>query len=51
MKNGTDYTVKYSNNKKVGTATVTITGKGSYGGIITKTFKINPAKHDRKSVV
>lgn len=44
LKNGTDYTVKYSNNKNVGTATVIITGKGSYGGIITKTFNINPAK-------
>ena len=43
LKNGTDYTVSYSNNKKVGTATVKITGKGSYTGTITKTFKINPA--------
>ena len=44
LKNGTDYTVSYSNNKKVGKATVKITGKGRYGGVITKTFKINPAK-------
>ena len=44
LKNGTDYTVSYSNNKKVGKATVKITGKGKYGGVITKTFKINPAK-------
>ena len=44
LKNGTDYTVSYSNNKKIGTATVKITGKGSYTGTIAKTFKINPAK-------
>lgn len=44
LKNGTDYTVSYSNNKKVGKATVKITGKGKYGGVITNTFKINPAK-------
>ena len=30
--NGTDYTVKYSNNVNVGTATVTVTGKGNYTG-------------------
>lgn len=46
LKNGTDYTVSYSNNKKVGRATVKITGKGKYGGVITKTFKINPAKQE-----
>ena len=46
LKNGTDYTVSYSNNKKVGKATVKITGKGKYGGVITKTFKINPAKQE-----
>ena len=46
LKNGTDYTVSYSNNKKVGKATVKITGKGKYCGVITKTFKINPAKQE-----
>ena len=46
LKNGTDYTVSYSNNKKVGKATVKITGKGKYGGVITKTFTINPAKQE-----
>ena len=39
-----DYTVKYSNNKEVGTATVTITGKDKYTGTIKKQFKINIAK-------
>ena len=46
LKNGTDYTVSYSNNKKIGTATVKIAGKGSYTGTIAKTFKINPAKQE-----
>ena len=46
LKNGTDYAVSYSNNKNIGTATVKITGKGSYTGTITKTFKINPAKQE-----
>ena len=46
LKNGTDYTVSYSNSKKIGTATVKIAGKGSYTGTITKTFKINPAKQE-----
>ncbi len=46
LKKGTDYTVSYSNNKSIGTATVKIAGKGSYTGTITKTFKINPAKQE-----
>ena len=46
LKKGTDYTVSYSSNKKIGTATVKIAGKGSYTGTITKTFKINPAKQE-----
>ena len=46
LKKGTDYTVSYSNNKSIGTATVKIAGKGSYTGTIIKTFKINPAKQD-----
>lgn len=50
LKNGKNYTISYSNNKKVGTAKVTIKGKGTYGGVITKTFKINPAKQKIKSL-
>ncbi len=42
--NGTDYTVSYKNNTKIGTATVTITGKGDYTGTKTLTFKIVPKK-------
>ena len=36
----TDYTVKYENNVEIGTATVTVTGKGNYTGTIKKTFTI-----------
>ena len=46
LKKGTDYTVSYSCNKNIGTATVKVAGKGSYTGTITKTFKINPAKQE-----
>jgi uncharacterized repeat protein (TIGR02543 family) len=37
---GTDYTVSYSDNTNVGTATATITGKGNYSGTVEKTFTI-----------
>ena len=37
---GTDYTISYKNNVKVGTATMTITGKGNYTGTKSVTFKI-----------
>ncbi len=50
LKKGTDYTVEYSNNYYVGTATVTITGKGNYTGTITKSFKIIPKSVNLKSV-
>ena len=37
---GTNYTVTYKNNKNIGTATLTITGKNGYTGTIKKTFAI-----------
>ncbi len=40
--NGTDYYVTYSANVSVGSVTMTIRGKGSYFGTITKTFNITP---------
>ena len=43
LKRDTDFTVSYSNNVNVGTAKVTVTGKGKYKGTITKTFTIEPA--------
>lgn len=36
----TDYTVVYKNNTEVGTATVTVTGKGNYTGSKSATFQI-----------
>ena len=44
LKEGTDYTVAYENNKEVGTATVTVTGMGGYNGVATKDFQIVAAK-------
>ncbi len=46
----TDYTVSYSSNKAIGTAKVTIKGKGNFTGTITKTFKIVPKTVTIKSV-
>ena len=42
LKKGKDYTVRYQNNKRVGTATVILTGKGSYRFKITRSFRILP---------
>lgn len=39
---GADYKLTYKNNKKIGKATVTITGVGAYTGTVNKTFLINP---------
>ena len=44
LKQGTDYSVSYKNNKNIGKATVTIKGKGKYEGSIKKTFQITVAK-------
>lgn len=46
---GTDYTLSYKNNKKVGTATMTITGMGKYTGTKNVTFKINKAAQPMKA--
>ena len=35
-----DYTISYKNNTNVGTASVTVTGKGNYTGTISKSFTI-----------
>ena len=40
---GTDYTLSYKNNTNVGTATVTVTGRGDYEGSTSVSFKITPA--------
>lgn len=48
---GTDYTVKYTNNTKVGKAKVSIVGKGCYKGTINKSFTIASSKTKIKSCV
>ena len=42
LTSGKDYKITYSNNTAIGTAVMTITGKGSFTGTIKKTFKIVP---------
>lgn len=44
LKENTDYTVSYTSNTAVGTATVYVTGTGNYGGTISTTFEIVPAE-------
>lgn len=39
---GVDYTIKYTNNVEVGTATATITFKGNYSGSIDLNYSIDP---------
>ena len=41
---GTDFTVKYENNIKPGTAKAIVTGAGGYAGTVTKEFTIKEAK-------
>lgn len=40
MTEDTDYTVSYEGNINIGTATLTVTGKGSYTGSVKRTFEI-----------
>lgn len=40
LEKDTDYTVAYENNVNVGTATITITGMGSYSGEVSVNFEI-----------
>ena len=39
---GTDYTVSYADNVNAGTAELTVTGIGSYTGVVEKMFTITP---------
>lgn len=38
---GTDYEVSYKNNTEPGTATIVVTGKGAYQGVVEENFVIN----------
>lgn len=40
LRQSMDYMVRYSNNRNIGTATVTVTGLGNYTGSKTTTFRI-----------
>lgn len=58
LKEGTDYTVSYQNNKAIGTAKVTVQGKGSYKGtkeayfeILPQTVKLSGVKSPKKKQV
>ena len=44
LKAGIDYEVSYNNNVNVGTATVTISGKGGYTGSVSKSFTITESQ-------
>ena len=35
-----DYTITYTNNKEIGTATITFTGKNNYAGVLEKNFYV-----------
>ena len=50
LEEGTDYTVKYENNKYVGIAIITVEGIGDYAGINQIEFKITPAELTNVSV-
>ncbi|MGI6217648.1 MAG: cell wall-binding repeat-containing protein [Coriobacteriales bacterium] len=43
LKEGTDFTVSYSNNVNVGTATATVTGMGNYADTASTTFEVTQA--------
>lgn len=44
LKKNKDYTLSYANNKKIGTGTVVIKGKGNCTGTIRRRFRIIPKK-------
>jgi len=45
---GTDYSVYYSDNTNIGTATLILTGQGKYSGISIHTFEIKPSTYTVK---
>ncbi len=50
LKEGTDYTAEYTNNKNIGTATVTVKGIGVYSGTASKTFTIVKPKPVKSTI-
>lgn len=51
LEEGKDYTLKYSANKNVGTAKVTVVGKGNYSGEVPLTFEIVQNDFSKTAVV
>lgn len=49
LREGKDYELSYRNHINVGTAKVTITGKGAYSGSVTKSFRIVPYSLEKGS--
>jgi hypothetical protein len=50
LEKGTDYTVSFSDNTNIGTATVVITGKGNYTDSASTTFEITPADISKATI-
>ncbi len=50
LKENVDYTLTYSNNIEIGTASITIKGIGGYTGEATRTFSIDPKYKKRATV-
>ena len=50
LKLNRDYTLSYKNNKKVGTATIIVKGKGTYKGTVRRKFKIVRASIGKATV-
>lgn len=50
LKEGTHYTLSYKNNVNAGTAQVTVSGKGSLEGAVTKDFTIAKADISKASI-
>ena len=48
---GRDYAIAYAGNVRVGTAVVTVRGRGDFAGTVTRRFKISCAKASDLSVV
>ena len=51
LKRGRDYTVEYLNNKKVGVATMVMTGIGKYDCTFTRSFRIIPKRTQFTSIL
>ena len=50
LKKDTDYTLSYSDNINVGTATITITGKGNFTGMTSTTFIITQKSAEKLNI-